>query len=422
MKFSDEEIEIAKNTNILDVVTRLGYTPKRVGSTYTIKEIDSIRIYDQKTWSRFSNNTGGDTISFLMEFGNMNFQEAVNTLLEYNGIYKNMDVERRKEQAKRVGQYNYSSMVKENLEKKQFILPAQASDNRRLYAYLNKSRCLDKTTIDFFIKKGLIYEDEKHNVVFVGRDSNGVARHASKRGTYSKDGIAFKGNVTGSDKHYTFNLINKESDTLVVAEAAIDIMSYTELNKDYTSNLLAMDGVALPPLERFLKDNPQVTNIICLFDADKAGATAMEEIKRHYQSKKVVDGRDLGNMYKLAAKDVNEFLQHFKDKEKYIVAVEKRNKQLEEIQQYGYSKVEAKYLEQMFKYSDLKPTKEILEDKEFCLRSLDLLHFFNQDKKLEKAFLETEKEVFNKRFLEQWQGREKDISEEKQKRKKHISL
>ena len=52
---------------------------------HTTREMDSIRIKDRRTWKRYSNGTGGDAITFLQEFCNKDFREAVNYLLEFNG-------------------------------------------------------------------------------------------------------------------------------------------------------------------------------------------------------------------------------------------------------------------------------------------------------------------------------------------------
>ena len=47
-----EELAIAKSVDLVAVANALGYQTKRVGSYHTIKEMDSIRIYNRKTWYR----------------------------------------------------------------------------------------------------------------------------------------------------------------------------------------------------------------------------------------------------------------------------------------------------------------------------------------------------------------------------------
>lgn len=58
-------MEIAKGTDLPDLLTHLGYQVRRLGSYYSTKEMDSIRIKDRRTWKRYSNGTGGDAITFL---------------------------------------------------------------------------------------------------------------------------------------------------------------------------------------------------------------------------------------------------------------------------------------------------------------------------------------------------------------------
>ena len=79
------EIAIAKETDLPDLLSSLGYQVKRIGSYHTSKEMDSLRIKDRRTWFRYSEGIGGDTISFLQRFENKSFPEAVEYLLAYQG-------------------------------------------------------------------------------------------------------------------------------------------------------------------------------------------------------------------------------------------------------------------------------------------------------------------------------------------------
>ena len=64
-----------------------------------------------------------------------------------------------------------------------------------MYAYLLKHRHIDRSVLNTFVRKKLIYENcektkyntkEYHNAVFVGYDDQGVARHAHKKGLYTQ--------------------------------------------------------------------------------------------------------------------------------------------------------------------------------------------------------------------------------------------
>ena len=80
-------MEIASNTDLPDLLSSLGYQVKKIGSYFTTKEMDSIRIRsrDRRMWFRYSELRGGDAISFLRRFEGKSFSEAVNFLLDYHG-------------------------------------------------------------------------------------------------------------------------------------------------------------------------------------------------------------------------------------------------------------------------------------------------------------------------------------------------
>ncbi len=68
--------------------------------------------------------------------------------------------------------------------------------------YLTESRELEKNLVMEWIVRGDIYEEKKHhNVVFIGRDADGIPRYAHCRGTGE---IKYRGDVAGSDKALDF--------------------------------------------------------------------------------------------------------------------------------------------------------------------------------------------------------------------------
>ena len=76
-KFTDEEMETAKNTDLPDLLEHLGYHLKRTGRYYTTTEMDSLMVKNRRTWKRYSSGKGGDAITFLQEFEGKGFREAV---------------------------------------------------------------------------------------------------------------------------------------------------------------------------------------------------------------------------------------------------------------------------------------------------------------------------------------------------------
>jgi len=302
-RFTEEELKIAKSVDLCEVASSLGYTVRRIGRYFTVKEMDSIRIYNRTHWFRWSRQyekgeNGGSQIDFLRVFAGMELKEAVFWLLNFAGYQKNGEL------MKKTVLVNPTEIHRE--EKKPFILPQPFSDNDYLYSYLNKERCISKCVIDYFVDAGLIYESHHyHNVVFKGKDKDGVTRFASLRGVFDKDRKGFKCDVTGNDKNYGFNITNEKSKEVVVFEAAIDLISYVDINSDFETNMLALGMIGDAPLETFLSEHSQIQSIKLCLDNDEAGKLATAQITEKY--------RDRG--YKVSSypapakyKDYNEWL------------------------------------------------------------------------------------------------------------------
>lgn len=327
--YTARERSLALDTSLTSLAASMGYTPVRSGSHYYLKEMDSLIIYNDKSWKRWSEKgirNGGTQIDFLLEFGNMNsVPEAINYLLDFAGK-GSMDV--------RNNHSAENSMAETGLnrqkEKREFILPEKNGDCRRLYAYLIKTRGLSEQVVTHFVKKGLIYEDAAHhNVVFVGRDPQGMARYAGLRGTADIYGKKFKMDVPGNDKNYGVNIVNPDSSELKVFESVIDCMSYMDITGDYQSNKLVLGMVADNPLEQFLKDYSHIDNICFCLDNDTAGRRAVygdqdgdvQPERKKCGLKEKYERRGYQVSVELvpegSGKDYNEYLGHLKIRSAY---------------------------------------------------------------------------------------------------------
>ncbi len=276
--FTQEELAIAKSVDLTAVASSLGYTVKKIGNYHTLKEMDSIRIYNRKTWFRWSREydrgeNGGSQIDFLRVFAGMEVKEAVFWLLDFAGY-------------QRTGGWETRNQIMEPTKeekKKPFILPEPAENNGCLYLYLKEVRKLSGEVINYFLKSDLIYEEKRyHNIVFKGRDKTGITHFASMRGISGTDGKGFKCDVAGNDKSYGFNVRNDSSTELVVFEGAIDLMSYMDIYNDFHTNKLALGMLADAPLETFLKEHPQIRSIKFCLDNDGPGRTAAEKLMQKY--------------------------------------------------------------------------------------------------------------------------------------------
>ncbi len=307
-RFTSDELALAKSADLCDVATRLGYTVVKVGRYHSLKEMDSIRIYNRRTWCRFSkrggSGQGGSQIDFLKEFADMEIKDAVFWLLDFIGYQQTED---------RVEVVGRKPLKKEGFcerEAKPFFLPNHSSNDMRVRRYLTKERGLSERTVDMFIRQGLLYESyPHHNAVFIGTDAEGVPRFASMRGTYDKDGGSFKCDVEGNDKRYGFHLESPHSEQVVVFEAAIDLMSYIDIYHDTDSHLLALGMVADNPLEQYLKDHPEIRYIRLCLDNDERGREATERLLRKYTMR----GYTVQLLFPMEPyKDMNEWLKSFR--------------------------------------------------------------------------------------------------------------
>lgn len=284
--FTEEQKEQARRTDIVSLLKSRGEKLKRSGSEYEWKTDEGKITIRGNVWFHQYEREGGDAIDFVRRFYNMDFPETVTFLLAENGIVVEPPEEKEK-------------------EKKEFALPKANYNMKRVYGYLLKGRYLDREVVDYFVLKQLLYEDEQyHNAVFVGRDENGKACHAHKRGTLTES--SFKGNVDGSNPDYSFHYIG-HGNKLYVFEAPVDMLSFISIFKDNwkENSYVALCSVAPQAALYILRNNPQIEEVYTCLDHDKAG------IEGNYRIAEAV--RSMGN-YKIKQglppyKDWNECLK-----------------------------------------------------------------------------------------------------------------
>ena len=264
------------------------------------KEHDSLTISENGLWHWYSRGIGGKTaLQYLIKVKEMNFVDAV--------LHLCCDT---------LAQQNQSSPTKEvDNKKRKFILPKAYKNNDRVVDYL-RMRKISDFIIDYCIDNKLLYESaDYHNAVFVGYDSEGIARYAALRGTWKHMANTFKGEVDGSDKRYSFSVPAMEkSDKLIVTESAIDALSVATLrSKIGDVHYLSFGGVYVPTtsreklpkaLEQFLEDQEEIKNFELCLDNDEVGASA----SRFISNKLIKQGYMVASNIPEQKKDYNEYL------------------------------------------------------------------------------------------------------------------
>jgi hypothetical protein len=204
------------------------------------------------------------------------------------------------------------------IEPKELMLPERNSSNDYVITYL-AGRGVSKGIIEFCIRTGRLYESsDYHNAVFVGFDLEGMPRYGAVRGT---SGSRFMGDVSGSDKRYSFSIPAKgESAKLHLFESAIDLLSFgtLELNAGIDwrrDHCLSLAGVYKPKqnveesatpaaLMQYLQDYPRVMAVSLHLDNDAAGRLAADAILANLKGSYIVE-----NCPPREGKDYNEMLQ-----------------------------------------------------------------------------------------------------------------
>lgn len=299
--YTAEEKRRANNVDLEQLLLQHGETlipagrEKRLGSNHSI----TIR---KNCWYDHAEETGGLAIDFVKMYYQMTFSKAMAFLLSAEGLYH---VEFVTEPAER--------------ERKKLVLPEANRDMKRLYAYLVKKRCIEPEVVNFFVKEKLLYESREENkttgkvyqnAIFVGRDADGIARHAHKKGLYS-DRTSYRGNLAGSEPEYSFQY-RGPSNKVYVFEAPIDLMSYITLHPDnwQQHSYIALMGVPGKALMLFLKEREDTETIVLCLDNDEAGNQAIvrltEEVQRLGKSFMIQTDQSI-------AKDWNEDLQNYQN-------------------------------------------------------------------------------------------------------------
>ena len=264
--FTDDQKLLANSVDLAEFLRRRGEKLIRSGREYRLSSDHSVTVRGNE-WFDHADERGGHAVSFVQKHYGLSYPDAVLMLLGgEQGIAYPPAQEREPEPPK------------------PFELPPAHSNMRRVYAYLVKRRHIDREVIATFATAGLLYEDaEYHNCVFVGRDENGIARHAHKRSVNSV-GKAFRINVEGSLPQYSFHHIGS-SDSLYVFEAPIDLLSFVTLYPSGWQNhsYVALCGTGSQAMLWVLEQNPSITSVALCLDNDEAGYKAARRLSQEAQ-------------------------------------------------------------------------------------------------------------------------------------------
>lgn len=263
----------ARHTDLADYFNSKGCDVERQGLRYKIRGFGGLFVYNS-CFYQHSTDLYGNSIDCLMKVFDMDFKDAV---AELTGSATNFNIHEydAKMEKKIKGDFNFSDII---LNK----------DQHRAFAYLTKSRLIDKKVIQFLLRHKLLYQDHKGNCVFPFYDENGKIVGAELVGTLTD--YRFKGNSKNSKEGYGFS-IKFGLEDIYFFESAIDLLSYICLYSKSTdfskSTFISMGGLKGITLFNYYFHFGEIPTYHVCVDNDEKGerfyervATSIEELNR----------------------------------------------------------------------------------------------------------------------------------------------
>lgn len=317
MYYTEEQIKIAKNTDLVGLVESYGYKVKHEKNAYRVLGIEGgLYVFDKNNnetqgfyWH--SKSLKGNAIDFCKVVFKDDYKSAIARLL--NQGVQPLDS---KSKCPTIGQEEQKASVQPLDSNKVFTLPDRDNNIKQAYSYLVKTRGISKVLVDNCIKYGLIRQFKENNHVyvgFIGKDKDNTAQYLMLRSTLTNS--SFKKEYENSNKKYGFKIFNTESVqsldssndiNIYIFESPIDLLSYMTLNPAKTlknNAFLSMGGVSMLTLKQFIEDyKPKIGSINVCFDADEVGQDNANKVKGEYGNKYKV------NILKPMYKDYNKQL------------------------------------------------------------------------------------------------------------------
>ena len=299
--YTQEQIDKANQTNLEEFLQQKGEHLRKTGSESVLIYKDSTGKHDSisvrgNRWYDHKNMRGGYPLKFMQEFYGMNFRTAMKELLhgEEPELGRKKNTEQEKPKVSEETEVNgNTAKCEDGTKKSEFKLPEKDNNMKRVFAYLLKTRFLDKDVVRSFVEQNILYQEKENgNIVFVGTNKDGAPKSACKKST-AEQSKSFRMTVAGSDCRYGF-CWRGESSKLYVFEAAIDLMSFITLRNDEwkADSFLALDGLSPKPLLQFLEEQKNIHEIFLCLDYDAAGIEACDKLKdilieKGYEAEKV---------------------------------------------------------------------------------------------------------------------------------------
>ena len=256
---SADQVEIARNVDLVDYLERKGEPLKKEGRYYRHQVHDSLVIKDQMYAWNSRDEKGAGVINFAKMFYGMSFPEAVLDLSAQG--YKVKD----------------NSQEQKPKEPYQYPIHYEVNDRTKAKDYLTNERKIHPKIVNWLDSKDLIAQDKLGNVVFKWKQQGEIVG-ADRQGTSPmKDGRMFKGIDKNSHGSAGFAVDIGKPNSIYLFESPIDALSYWSIKKGrlQDTRLVSMSGLKrqtmIDEIKRMGKESNKVNHITFCTDNDKAG-------------------------------------------------------------------------------------------------------------------------------------------------------
>lgn len=294
--FTVDEVKRAREANLVEYFEKKGYKVDPVSNKHKVRGFGGLYIINLSCYYCFSIERGGNAIECLINVLGYSFKEAVNELL---GVSSNNVIIDRKDKVEYI-----------------FEMPVVSNNQRRIIAYLNKTRGIDSNVIVELIRNKRLFQEEEHgNVIFPFYDFNNNIVGAEFVGTLTNKWFKKISKNTSALSSYWLKF-GSNVEKLFIYEAPIDLLSFLCLNSDNeelinNSILLSMSGLKYSVCKAFIdKFNPKKV-CICVDNpafSNVKDSIAISNFLSHFSE--IEFERYLPNL-----KDWNDDLKKFKENE-----------------------------------------------------------------------------------------------------------
>lgn len=296
--YTAEQLNYAKQRDLIDYAQSQGYKLVKKGSDYVMADHDSMVFRPDGQWHWNSQNFHGRLLEFMIYYEHRTLPEAVN-ILTADMPQTQANTQEFKPKEKILPQ-----------EKKEFVMPEKAANNKKMIDYLINERGIDAKIVSTLITRGKLFQTNPYNnAAFIFQTPKGDPVGAFMRGTLDREGKpSFRGMATNSDRSAGCFYFGKKDSTLAcVFEAAIDAMSYATLQKlgqnpDWNGRYyIASGGAGTKNVDAFLEAHKDISSVVLCQDNDAAGHKQAEEMaerlrEKGYQvSRSVPHGKDFND-------------------------------------------------------------------------------------------------------------------------------